>query len=415
MIWANALEAQSDMKMHTYRYRALTPDGAVVTGKARCQDEIELAQVLARQPLELIQASSMPEWWASPGRSDVPRQEMLDFCFQMTQLLEAGIPMLEGLGDLRDSAAHPRLREVIGDLHDRIQGGEALSSACLRHPEAFTAVMCNLLRAGEESGELPRVFARLHETLAWEDEIARQSKRLMLYPLFAGLVVLIAVLFLLLYLVPPLAGFVQKLSPKQPRLTQVVLNISNMLQNWGWLLLPILPGLALGFFSARARNPRLQAAWDRLKLRLWLLGPIHQQIALARFASLFGMLYGAGINILDTLQACEHACANRIIAQALATTRNRVLQGETLSQAFSAQLIFPPLVQRMIAIGETTGALERSMGQVQRYYEIAAHDRIARLQAMIEPSLTLLLGVLLGGVMYAVLAPLYEVIGQIRV
>ena len=400
--------------MHDYHYRALAPEQRIVSGNLRCQDETELSERLAQRGLELIRAKrSRYRGWHTGGNA-LARQEMIDFCFQMAQLLAAGIPLLDGLADLRDSPGPIRLAEVIADLYAAIHGGLSFASACERQPQVFTPEMCSLLRAGEQSGELPQVFARLHANLCWEAAIARQTGRLLIYPLFAGIIVLAAILFLLLYLVPPLAVFLLKLSPQLPWLTQGVLALSLWLRS-GWLaLLGGLIALSLASLAWAARHPQMRFRYDRIKLRLWLLGRIHHQILLARFASLFALLYTAGINILDALQACERACANRVVAEALASAHARILNGETLSQAFARQALFPPLVLRMLRVGEATGRLETSLNQIRDYYEASVQDQVGRLQALIEPLLTLTLGLLLGAVMYAVLAPIYALIGQIR-
>lgn len=400
--------------MPVYRYRAINADGKVISGDIECPNEADLEARLGKLGLELILAQATVARSKLLERRKVSRQDMITLCFQMEQLTTAGVPILEGLVDLRDSIEAGPLRLMVSDLVESIQGGMLFSEATLRHPKAFTPVMTSLIRAGEVSGELQRVFQKLTSTLKWEDELASQTKKLLMYPLFAGTIVVGVALFLLIYLVPQLAGFIKSMSKEVPLPTAIVLGLSNFLRAY-WYLIPLsLISLGLGFLAYANSGPRARMRIDALKLRLWLIGPILKKIALARFTGFFSMMYSAGVTVIEALLVGEKVAGNLVIEQAIRQTRETILEGNSISDGFKSTGMFPPLVLRMVRIGETTGQLDKALDNVNYFYDRDVRENIANVQALIEPAMTVILGLILGSIMYAVLGPIYDVVSKIK-
>jgi len=396
-----------------YTYKAIDSRGKTVMGRVEAVNLFDLEQRLARMDLDLVsggQSSQTSRFFG--GR--IPRQDLINFCFHLEQLATAGVPVIEGLVDLRESVENPRFREVVSGVVESIEGGKNLSTALGEFPEVFSKVFVSLVRSGEQTGKLSEVLKSLTETLKWEDELAAQTKKLMMYPAFVGSVVLLVTFFLMIYLVPQMTGFIRNMGQDVPLQTRILIVVSNFFVNYWWAVV-LSPFVVWGAFKiALYRNPAFAFAIDYYKLRLPLLGPILRKIILSRFASSFAMMYGSGITVLDAIRSCEEIVGNKPIEQALKTAGQQIAEGKNLTAAFQDLNIFPPLVIRMLRIGENTGALDTSLLNVAYFYNREVREAIGRLQAMIEPAMTIILGLLLGWVMLSVLGPVYDSISKMK-
>jgi type IV pilus assembly protein PilC len=278
----------------------------------------------------------------------------------------------------------------------------------------FSKVFVSLIRSGEQTGKLSDVLKSLTETLKWEDELSAQTKKLMMYPAFVGSIVLIVTFFLMIYLVPQMTGFIRNMGQEVPLQTRILITVSGIFVDYWWAII-LAPFAAWGALKlAIYRNPAVAYAVDYYKLRLPLLGPILRKIILSRFASSFAMMYGSGITVLDAIRSCEEIVGNRPIEQALKTAGQQIAEGKNLTAAFQDLQIFPPLVIRMLRIGEGTGALDTSLLNVAYFYNREVREAIGKVQAMIEPAMTIVLGALLGWVMLSVLGPVYDSISKMK-
>jgi type IV pilus assembly protein PilC len=399
--------------MALYTYKAIDGRGKSVMGRVDAVNLFDLEQRLLRMELDLVSGAPSGGGVRFLG-GRVTRQDLINFCFHLEQLASAGVPVLEGLMDLRESIENPRFREVISGVLEAIEGGQNLSSALGEFPEVFSKVFVSLVRSGEQTGKLPAVLKSLTETLKWEDELAAQTKKLMLYPAFVGSIVLAVTFFLMIYLVPQMTGFIRNMGQDVPLQTRILIGVSNVFVNYWWAIIaaPFVAWGALKF--AIYRNPAVEYTLDYYKLRLPLLGPILRKIILSRFASSFAMMYSSGITVLDAIRSCEEIVGNKPIEQALKTAGQQIAEGKNLTAAFQDLNIFPPLVIRMLRIGEGTGALDTSLLNVAYFYNREVRESIGRVQAMIEPAMTIVLGALLGWVMLSVLGPVYDSISKMK-
>jgi type IV pilus assembly protein PilC len=348
------------------------------------------------------------------GGGSVQRQDLINFCFHLEQLATAGVPVVEGLADLRDSVENPRFREVVSGLIESIQGGHNLSQALADYPSVFSKVFVSLMRSGEQTGKLAEVLKSLTESLKWEDELAAQTRKLMMYPLIVGGIVLVVTMFLMMYLVPQMVAFIRNMGQTIPWYTQALIFVSNVFVNYWWAVLAAPFAAWYGLKWAIKVNPGFAYSVDRYKLSLPLIGPILRKIVLSRFASSFGMMYAAGITVLDAIRSCEELVGNRVLAHALHSIGRQIAEGKNMTAAFQDSGLFPPLVIRMLRIGESTGKLDVALRNVNYFYNRDVNDSVARAQAALQPILTVLLGLILLWVMFAVLGPIYDTISKIK-
>lgn len=398
--------------MPIYAYKAINPAGRRMRGRMDAVNEVDLEMRLKRMDLDFINGKPITRRAVFGG--NVPRRELINFCFHLEQLLRAGVPILEGLADLRDSLEHPRFREILAGLIESIEGGRTLSSAMGDYPQAFDEVFRNLMHAGEETGNLPDVLQKLFEDLKWQDELAAHTKKLLMYPAFMLAVVVPVIFFMMIYLVPKLTSFILTMGQEIPLQTRLLMAISEIFTAY-WPLLASLPIAAvLALVVAVRTRPAVRYRFHALLLRLPVGGDILRKIVLSRFASTFAMMYASGISVIDTLRIAEHVVGNAVVREAIHDAGQRIEEGQNITLAFQSVDMFPPLVIRMLRVGENSGALDTALENVAYFYNRDVRESIERLQTLIEPALTILIGGLLGWVILSVLGPIYDLITKLK-
>jgi type IV pilus assembly protein PilC len=402
--------------MTHFAFTALAADGRRVRGQEQACHATELEQKLQRRQLELLdcRSSLWPALTHALNRG-LNRREKLHFCFHLQQLCAAGVPLRDGLADLRDSVDSPRLGQCLGLLLNDIEGGLGLAQALAQQGHSFDPLFIGLVRAGEHSGKLPEILAELTETLKWQDEMAAQRQRLLLYPACVAVIIALAGAFLLTSLVPQLKLFVQQLGGPLPWHARLLFDLADGLRHYGLLLLLLTTAGLLALRIGWHYQPGWQLAGDRLLLRLPLLGKLLIQLALSRFAHTLALLYRAGVPVLEALGMVRDVVGNRAIRQGIAKVTTAVAAGRSLTAAVQTTGLFPPLVIRMLHLGEQTGGLDTALNHVADFYRRDLQAGITRLHALLEPALTLTLGLFLGWIMLAVIGPIYQLIAQIKI
>jgi len=396
-----------------YSYKAIDAVGKSVFGRAEALNLQDLEQRVRRMGLDLV-IGAPARRTSTFGRTSIRRQELIHFCFHLEQLTSAGIPILQALADLRDSAESPRVRETLAGIIEAIEGGQNLSQALAAHPEAFDRIFVSLIRTGELTGKLPEVLASLAEQMKWEDELSAQTRKLMLYPAFVGTIVGLVTVFLMVYLVPQMTAFLRNAGQELPLQTRLLLDASALLSDYWWAIAAVALGASLAGPAAIRRNAALAYSFDRCRTGLPVVGPILHKILLARFTSSFALMYASGIPVIDAIRSCEGLAGHRPLEAALQAAGEQIAEGKSMSAAFQDTGLFPPLVVRMLKVGESTGGLDVALRNVSYFYTRDVREAIGKAQSMIEPLLTLALGAILGWVMLAVLGPVYDTITRMK-
>ena len=400
--------------MPLYTYKAIDSIGKSVLGRVDAANLFDLEQRLSRMGLDLVTGAPTRQTSRIVGGGKITRQDLINFCFHLEQLTGAGVPIVEGLIDLRDSIENPRFKEVAGGLVESIQGGRTLSQALSDYPEVIGRVFTSLVRSGEQTGKLPEVLKSLTESIKWEDELSAQTKKMLMYPAFVGSIVLLVTFFLMIYLVPQMTAFIKNMGQDLPLQTVLLIHVSNFCVNYWWLILATPPSIFFGLRFAARTNPSIEFRLDRYKLQLPIIGPVLRKIILSRFTSSFAMMYASGITVLDAIRSAEEILGNRPLEEALRSAGQQIADGKGLTTAFQDVGLFPPLVIRMLKIGENTGGLDTALLNVSYFYNREVKESIGKMQAMIEPLLTVVLGALLGWVMVSVLGPVYDTISKMK-
>lgn len=397
------------------QYKAMDDRGKTTSGRIVAVNQADLELRLERLGLDLINFKPAKIHSLNLPGGGVKRRELISFCFHLEQLISAGVPMVDALMDLRDSVEDARLREVIAGIIESIEGGQTLSAAMSEYPQVFDNVFVNLINAGEVSGRVGDVLKNITENLKWQDEQRAQVKKLLSYPAFVGTIVISVLFFLMIYLVPKLASFIVVMGKELPTRTKILIALSDIFVNY-WYLIIAVPVIAVIAVVWLVRvSPALRYLIDDLKLKIWVIGPIMKKIILARFANYFAMLYASGITVLECIRVCEGLLGNRAIAAAAQQAGREIADGASISVGFERSRLFPPLVLRMLRVGETTGALDRSLLNVSYFYDRDVRDALDRLQATISPAMSLILGILMFWIILSVLGPIFDLITTLDV
>jgi type IV pilus assembly protein PilC len=401
--------------MALFTYKAVDTRGKAILGQIDAMNVVDLELRLKRMGLDLVRGGPARQGSGMFRGGTVKRAELINFCFHMEQLIGAGVPLVESLIDLRDSIENVRFREVISGVLEGIQGGLRLSQALTQYPEIFNPVFTSLVRAGEDTGRLPDVLRSLIENMKWEDELAEHMKKLVMYPAFVGSIVVMVTLFLMVYLVPQMVAFIRNMGQQIPLQTRILIEVSAFFVAYWWA---VLAAPFIIFFAVRLAakgNPLVRYQLDRFKLALPVAGEIMRKIILSRFASIFALMYSSGITILDAIRSSEEIAGNMVIQEGLKRAGQQIGEGKNVTSAFQDIGLFPPLVVRMLRVGESTGALDKALLNVSYFYNREVRESIGKIQVIIEPALTVILGAVLGWVMLSVLGPIYDVISKIKV
>lgn len=397
--------------MPLYRYRAIDASGRISKGERNALNEQDLTSQLRKIGLDLIRAKPIKN---QISLRKLPRRDLIDLLFQLEMLLRAGVPILSILADLRDTTEVLKIRNLCASLYEKIDSGSTLSEALASNPGIFPELVVNLIRAGEATGQLPDVLNEVVDSLKWQDELLAKTRQILIYPAFVTLVVSMVVIFLMTYLVPQIVGFVENMGNTLPLQTRILISISNAFVRYGWIILPAPIAIFILLMALAKISPRARRMMHAAQLRLPYIGAIIKKIMLARASDTLGLTYRTGIPVLDGLTYCSNVTGNLIVKEAIDHARTAIANGASISRGFADQRLFPALIIRMIRTGEETGDLTGALKNISYFYNRDINDSILRMQSLIEPALTILLGVMLGWIMTAVLGPIYDTVSRIR-
>jgi len=399
----------------SYEYKAIDKTGRPARGGVDAVNEVDLELRLRRMGLDLITFKQVDRRVSNlAGGGKITRQDLINFCFDLEQMIRSGISIVDGLRDMRDSIESPRFRDVLTAMTEDMEGGRVLSQCMANHPEVFDAVFVSLVRAGEQTGQLPEIFKNLADNLRWLDELISQTRRLLILPLLTLAVVLAVMVALLIFLVPQIAALFKSMGLALPTQTKVLIALSGFMTKYWYVVFgtPVVAVVVL--ILVVQRNSRAAYMWDYAKLRLPLVGSTLQKIILSRFANIFALMYRSGITVLDAIKTCEDVVNNKVISDSLVRAGQQIAAGESLTETFQNLGVFPPLVIRMLRVGEATGALDTALMNITYFYNRDVKESVDKAQKMLGPAMTLVLGGMLAFVVWAVLGPVYDILGKIK-
>jgi len=405
--------------MNSFRYQAIEAGGASVEGVVQAEDRRTALEQLGQRglfpsQLELCSAHGNAPAPATPvGRVEfhfgkrVKRREITAFTREMSALLAAAIPIPQALDSLGEEEENPALRTVVLQVADSVRKGTSFSTALEEHPRLFGSLYVSMVRVGEEGGVLPKVMADLSDLLEHEDEVRSEVITAVSYPLFVLCFGVFTVTILLTVVLPRLFGMLQEMLQVLPLPTLILLKLSRFFhQYWLWILL----GVGAAIFALRwyLRKPKGAETWDKLKLRLPVIGSVFRAAALGRFARTLGTLVKSGVSLLPALRIVQNTIGNRVLAAQVALVAEETRGGDSLAAPLRKLGLFPKTVVQMIDVGEESGRLDEMLLKVADIEERHMRARTKTLISLLAPLLILVVGSLVGFMVIAILLPIFK-------
>ena len=405
--------------MASFRYKARATNGSLVAGELSADSLDQAAQRLIASGVypvhidrnEDAQGMSAKRLLRRIGVGQMQLNDLVLFTRQMYTVVKAGIPLLRGLRGLASSTQNAMLRETLEDVLANLEGGRDLASSFARHPDVFPSLYVSIVRVGEATGTLEQSFLRLGEHLVQEKDTRDRVKGAMRYPVIVVATILLAAVFLSTVVIPKFQPIFQALQGNIPLPTRIIIGTSDLIRGY-WHL--CLAGCALLAFGVRrfvgTAAGRLQ--WDRLRLKLPVLGNLTYQSSLARLCRSLAISLHAGLPMTQALQAIERAAGNAYLATKIRSLGTGIERGELLSKASANSGLFSPLVLQMIAIGEETGELPMLLDEAAGFYERETDVALKNLTASIEPILIVVVGGMVLVLALGIFMPMWEMIGK---
>jgi len=403
--------------MAAFAYSAINAQGATLTGEIQAPD-----LSAAREQLRL--RGLLPERIDQIAGGDETSEERVEvkkikhkalqvFSRQFATMIEAGLSVVASLVILEEQTEDMNLAKVIAQVRSDVEGGMMLSEAMSQHPAVFNRLYCSMVEAGEAGGILDNVLDRVAIQIEKEAAIKRRVKGAMIYPSMVLIFAILVLSFMLIVLVPVFVGMFEQFGGKLPTLTQWVVNASNFMRSY-WFI--IFPGMGASFWALKRwkKTEKGRHTWDAMLLHLPMkIGDTVSKIAMARMSRTLSTLTASGVDIIKSLEITANTAGNAIIEDALREVRFRVEEGVPIAQPLLDNAVFPPMVSQMVKIGEETGELDKMLGKVADFYEDEVDAAVSALTSIIEPLMILGVGAIVGLIIISMYLPMFKVIQTI--
>lgn len=398
--------------MSNYSFKALDADGIVIKGILEADTISSVHENLSAKGLFVlhVRESSLILKKISDRFITwrITRKDIIEFSSNLSIMIRAGVPILSALDDIIDTIDNQQLKSTVRDIKKNIEMGTRLSDALELHKKIFPDILVRLVRVGEETGRLEESLSEVAGHLQKMDDLAATVKRALIYPFFSLITTGAAVIFWLAYVLPKIMMVIRDLGVTMPLLTVVLYELSKFTENY-WYLLLIIPIVIVLAIQAMKLSPHTRYHWDNIKIKIPIVKLLTYNKLLALFSEQLRLLVTAGITIDRAFEVAADVMGNEVFKRAILKSKSEIVAGQKISDALSAQNVFPPLLIRMVAIGESSGNLDQQFNFLATHYYKLVDDFSDKVGKMIEPVLIITLGCLMGLMVAGVLLPMYDV------
>jgi type II secretory pathway component PulF len=403
--------------MSFYNYKAIDANGAVVSGMIEGDDISSVHDHVTSRGLYLLDASESSKIANQIAQYFkgyyIKRTDIIEFASNLSFMLRAGVPILTGLDDIITTTTNNHVKPLIQDIKKNVEGGVSFSDALSMHKAVIPNILIRLSAVGEETGRLDQSLAEVATHLQKVEDLVSAVKRALIYPMFAMVTAGGAVIFWLAYVLPMIMKLFLEMGVKMPPLTRALFVLSLYTGKY-WYVMVVLPVLIVISIQMLKVRKQTRIYWDRAKLKLPIVKLIVYNKLLALFAEQLRLLISAGIPIDKCFEIVADVADNEVFKKAILKAREDIMSGSKISEALAAHDIFPPLVIRMAAIGETSGSLDDQFGFLASYYYKIVDDVSEKIGKMIEPLLLIVLGGVMGTMIAGVLLPIYDLVTKLK-
>jgi type IV pilus assembly protein PilC len=395
----------------TYTWKGRSPSGELLSGEYQTDNKDELVSYLRKRKIII---TSMRQKGGSlaiklPIKDRVSVKDIGVFTRQFATMINAGLPMVQCLDILAQQTEKEFFRQSIARVMTDVEGGATLAEAMGRHPRIFNQLYVNMVEAGEAGGILDVILQRLATFLEKLDQLQRKVKSALTYPAVVACVALGATAFMLIFIIPTFARMFSDFGGELPLPTKIVIALSDFLRTFWWALVA---GIAGGVIALQRyyKTEAGKLAVDKFLLRIPVLGTVIRKGSVARFTRTLGTLISSGVPILSGLEITARTAGNRVVENAVLSTRDSISQGNTIAEPLKACGVFPPMVTQMIAVGEQTGALDEMLEKIATFYDSEVDTAVDSLTSIIEPVMIVIMGVVVGGMLIAMYLPMFKLV-----
>jgi type IV pilus assembly protein PilC len=402
--------------MAAFTYDAINAQGVLLRGEIHAADLVAARDQLRARGL-LPQALKELPATGDGGRisfKKVKPRSLQIFTRQLATMIESGVNVVQAFATLEEQTEDKYLREVIAEIRTDVEAGMILSKAFARHPKVFNRLFVAMIESGESSGTLDSVLDRLAIQIEKETQIKRRVKSAMVYPLVVLTFASLVLVFMLMFIVPVFVKVFDQLEGELPRPTQMIVNLSNVLRTWWFVIFPTIALLIWAFRRLKQTEPG-RRRWDAFKLRIPMrIGEVVRKIALARFSRTLSSLVSGGVDIIKALEITSATAGNWIVERSLDHVRVRVEEGVPISEPLAADPVFPAMVSQMVKIGEETGELDKMLGKIADFYEDEVDTSIQSLTSIIEPVMMIGVGIMVGTIVISMYLPMFKMLSLVK-
>lgn len=400
--------------MAVFRWEGISPKGEVMRGEMEAATRDAVIVRLRSQRIQPLPAkikekgTGLGREISIPGMEErVKTRDVVIFTRQFATMIDAGLPIVQCLDILHAQATVKPMRRAIQQVKDDVESGSTFADALRKHPKLFDDLYVNMVAAGEIGGILDTILNRLAVYMEKAERLKAKIKGAMIYPVSIVVVAVAVTAILLLYVIPVFAELFQSFGQALPTPTQIVINMSNFtIAYFPYMLVAlVIFVIAIRYFYTTEQG---RLAIDGFLLRLPIFGDLFRKSAVARFTRTLGTLISSGVPILDALAITAKTAGNRVVEKAIFATRISISEGKTIAEPLIQSKVFPPMVCQMIAVGETTGALDQMLGKIAEFYEDEVDNAVANLTALMEPIVIVFLGVVIGGLVISMYLPIFQ-------
>jgi type IV pilus assembly protein PilC len=395
--------------MPTFKYVAKDQAARNVVGKISAENQAAVIEELRKRHLTIIDVK--PVKAASKAvfvQKSVKPEDLVIFSRQLSTMVDAGIPILQALDALQEQITQAYFQSVVIAVRDDIQMGSSLSAAFAKHPKAFDTLFVNMVKVGETGGVLSAILDRISSYLEKTLKLKRKVKSALIYPAVVVFMAIVITVILLVKVVPTFASIYDSFNSELPAMTQMLIGASDLLKN---NLLYLIGGIVLSVFLLTRwyQTDRGREALDKASLRVPIFGELIRKVAISRFSRTLATLLQTGVPILESLDIVGKTSGNRVIENVVISVKNNVREGESIATPLVKSGVFPPMVTRMISIGEKSWQLEKMLGKIADFYDDQVDAAVAGLTSIIEPLIIGFLGIIVGFIVIALFLPIISI------
>lgn len=396
--------------MAIYQYTVKNEHGETVRGRVEAQTKEQASAILRNRSLLVISLKPQSETPFSSINTllfGIKSDEIVGFTRQLSTMITAGLTLTESLHILQQQSK-PAMERMISALLREIEGGSTFAKALQSQGKVFSPVYIQLVRAGETAGMLDTVLSRLADTMEKQREFNGKVRGALIYPIIVIFAMIAVSFVMMVFVIPKLTQMYKELGTQLPLLTQLLIDTSDFMARFWWLIL-IFVGIGVVAFRAWHATPKGRRTFDRFLLKLPILGILRQKVILTEFCRTMSLLLSAGISVLQALEILTDAQENMLYRDALAVATDQVEKGVPLSQTISKYDFFPPIVPQMIGVGEETGKVDEVLLKLSIYFESESEQEVRNLTAAFEPMIMIVLGLGVGVLVIAIIMPIYNI------